>query len=363
MGRFMTQPLRASLLAMCLAICMSIPSFAQVSGTFSGTVTDQSGAVLPGVEVTATNTGTALTRTVITNERGDYVISVLPIGEYEVQASLPGFQTAVRPGITLQVDDRISVNFELSVGVLTESVIVTEAAPLVQSETSSIGGVIANQQVVELPLNGRAFQNLTLLVPGAMNPTQGSSLGFRGGVTVAGSQENMTSFSLDGVDMVNGLMRMISFKPSIDMIQEFKVQTSTYSSEFGRTGGRQVQVTTKSGSNRFHGTGYVFLRDEALDAKNVFDPADAEKPPLSRENFGFTIGGPIVNDRTFFFVSYEGLRLDQSQTRTASVPTAAMKRGDFSALSKPVIDPQTGHPFSGNIIPSKSSQTSIRIPT
>jgi len=320
------------------------------TATVSGTVKDQSGAVLPGVDVTITNPATSLSRTVVTNERGDYVVPLLPVGTYTFTAELPGFKTASRQGIELQVDQRATVNFEMQVGEVSEKLLVTGDAPLVQSETSSVGTVVENKRIVELPLNGREFQNLTLLVPGTTNPAQGSTLGFRGGISVAGTRDAMTAFTLDGVDIVNGLVKVVSFKPSIDMIQEFKVQTSTYSAEYGRTAGGQVVVTTKSGTNELHGTIYEFIRNSALDAKNLFDPA-GPIPPFRRNNFGITMGGPIVHDRTFFFGNYEGLIIRQAQTRRAAVPTPAMVNGDFSSLTKSIIDPLTQLPFLGNVIP------------
>jgi len=321
------------------------------TATISGTVKDPSGAVLPGVEITASNSATAFSRTVITNERGEFVLPLLPVGTYQVKAELPGFKTGIREGVLLQVDQRVAVNFDLQIGELTEKLVVNEAVPLVQSETSSIGNVIENRRVVELPLNGREFQNLALLVPGAMSPAQGSNLGFRGGITVAGAREDQTSFTLDGVDMVNGLMRMVSFKPSVDAIQEFKVETSSYSAEYGRTAGGQVTVTTKSGTNDLHGTLFEFLRNDKLDAKNFFDDPTRPIPGFKRNNFGGTLGGPIRKDRTFFFVNYEGLRLRQAITKTASVPTPAMVLGDFSGVPGTIRDPLTQTPFSGNIIP------------
>jgi len=344
----MRRPICLFILFMLLSVSASAQSF---TATISGTAKDPSGAVLPGVQITAVNSNTNLSRTVVTNERGDYVIPLLPVGTYQVTAELPGFKSEIRQGIVLQVDQRISVDFSLQLGEVSEKLLVTEAAPLVQSETSSLGDVIENRRVVELPLNGREFQNLTLLVPGAFNPAQGTNLGYRGGITVAGAREEGTAFSLDGVDMVNGLVRMVSFKPSIDAIQEFKVQTSSYSAEYGRSAGGQVSVTTKSGTNEFHGTVFEFLRNSAMDAKNYFDPP-GKIPGFRRNNFGATIGGPIVHDRTFFFFDYEGLRLNQAITKTAAVPTLQMLSGDFSNLSKPVIDPLTGQQFQGNIIPS-----------
>ncbi len=180
-----------------------------------------------------------------------------------------------------------------------------------------IGAVVGNKRIEEVPLNGRQFQNLALLVPGTTDPAQGSSLGFRGGINVAGTRAEMTGFTLDGVDIVENLVKALSFKPSVDMIEEFKVDTSTYSAEYGRTAGGQVRATTKSGTNQLHGTLFEFVRNSAFDAKNFFDSATAPIPGFRRNNFGGTAGGPIVKNRTFIFGAYEGLISRQAQTRTA----------------------------------------------
>jgi hypothetical protein len=346
------QFVRASLWAMSLVICFSITSFGQVSGTISGTVADVTGAVLPGVEVTATNAGTGLARTVISNENGVYVIPVLPVGEYRVAAGLPGFQTGVREGLELNTDDRIVVNFALQVGSITTEILVTGSAPLIQSETSEIGAVIENQRIIELPLNGREFQQLALLVPGTFTPPAGSSNGFRGGISIAGSRERDTGYFIDGINMVDTITSSVIFRPSIDMIQEFKVHTSRYSAEVGRNAGGHITVTTKSGTNQVHGAIFEFVRNDMFDAKNFFDPHDEPIPPFTRNQFGGTVGGPLIQDKTFFLFNVEVLRLNQAITRTARVPTVALKRGDFSELSQPVIDPFTEKQFPGNIIPA-----------
>jgi hypothetical protein len=338
------------LAAICMILLLGTGAFAQ-TGTISGTVSDVSGAVIPGVEVTVLHVGTNLARTVITNESGGYVVPVLPTGEYNVTAVLPGFQTIVRTGIQLRDGNRTTVNLQLEVGSLTETVTVTEAAPLIQSETSSIGTIIENQRVSELPLASRKFQDLTMLVPGVRPSAQGSHKGFRGGISVAGARDGQTRFSLDGVDMVTTVVQVTTFYPSVDMIQEFRVETSTYSAEFGRNAGGQIRVTTKSGSNELHGTMFEFVRNDALEAKNFFHPAGVAKPKFRRNNFGASVGGPIVKDKTFFFGNYDGLLLRQGQTRASTVPSPTKIGGDFSGQSKLVIDPVTGQPFPGNIIP------------
>jgi hypothetical protein len=197
------------------------------------------------------------------------------------------------------------VDFSLSIGNVSERVVVTSDAPLVQTESSSTGAVVENKRIEEVPLNGRQFQSLALLVPGVSDPAPGSSLGFRGGINIAGTRAEMTGFTLDGVDIVENVVKSLSFKPSVDMIEEFKVETGTYSAEFGRTAGGQVRATTKAGTNRWHGTLFEFLRNSAFDAKNFFDSATAPIPGYRRNNFGGTLGGPVVKNRTFIFGDYE----------------------------------------------------------
>src|ERR1051326_4896529 len=179
----------------CCILLLSSAAFAQTA-TLSGSVKDQSGAVLSGVQIRVANPATSFNRSVVTGERGDYVIPLLPVGKYDVTAELPGFKTETRQAIELQVDQRLTLNFEMQVGELSERLVVTEAAPLVQSETSSVGAVVENKRIVELPLNGRDFENLAQLIPGVANPAQGSTNGFRGGIPVAGTREEMTSFTL-----------------------------------------------------------------------------------------------------------------------------------------------------------------------
>ena len=323
-----------------------------LTGTILGTVSDQSGAVLPGVEVTIINTGTNQTRFVVTNEFGNYSAPNLQVGAYRVEASLPGFSTEVRTGLTLQIDQSARINLELRIGQVTEVVEVTAQAPLIQTDESSVGSVIDSQKIVELPLNGRQFESLVQLVPAAVTPAQGSHLGSRGGFNIAGTDEHYNSFFLDGIDNVDPIVRNFSFRPSIDLIQEFKVEQNSYAAEFGRNAGAVVNVTTKSGTNEFHGAGWEFIRNDVLDARNVFAPTGTQKPALIRNQFGGALGGPIVADRTFFFVSYEGLRAKAGETRRATVPTLKMQNADFSELGTAIIDPQTGQAFPNNIIPA-----------
>lgn len=348
-----------------IVLCLSgLTVFGQIiTGTIQGTVTDQTGAILPGVNITVRNLDTNLTRNSLTNETGNYIVPLLPVGRYEVSAEFTGFKTQVRSGIELQVEQRLNANFQLEVGQITERLVVTEAAPLVQTDTATVGNVVDSQKIVELPLNGRLFNQLALLVPATttLPPGDGMAIPQRGGFSVAGNRQSANNFLIDGIDNNDISINIASVKPSVDQIQEFKIQSGTYSSEFGRGGGAQINVITKSGGNNIHGSGYGFIRDDALDARNFFDRPSDPKPYFSRKQFGGTIGGPIVKDRTFFFGSYEGLRLKQGITRTAIVPLPEMRRGDFSSLLRTpnllgnaaviIRDPVTGEPFPNNVIP------------
>ena len=344
--------LKRMMLVVTLALMMVGGAIAQsTTGTITGTVSDVTGAVLPGVEVTVTNEGTNLTRNLITNESGNYTAPQLPIGNYRVEAVLPGFQTAVRSGITLNVDERARIDLVLQVGQVTEVVEVSAEAPLIQTEDSSVGTVIDQRKVTQLPLNGRNFESLVQLVPEAVTAHQGSHLGARGGFVVAGMDEHYQSFYVDGVDNVDTIIRNFAYRPSIDAIEEFKVQSSGYNAEFGRNAGAVINVTTRSGTNEFHGAIFNYHRNKALNTATLFaEEAGLEKEGFLRNQFGGTIGGPVVRDKTFFFVAYEGQRQREQIIRRGTVPTLAMRAGDLSELG-PVTDPLTGQPFPNNVIP------------
>lgn len=341
-----------------LQVVVSIATIASVcfgqasTGVVFGNITDPSGAVLPGVEIKLLNLSTNQNRSTVSNERGEYNFATVPIGSYSVTASLPGFKSGVRSRIELQVDQRARIDFAMEVGEVTEHITVTEQAPLVQATSASLGSVVDNQKIQELPLNSRDFQKLALLVPGASPSQSGGSNAFRGGMILAGTHERSNHYTFDGISLTSGNVFTYSYKPSVDEIQEFKVQPNSFDAEAGRGEGGQIIVTSKSGSNAFHGGLFEFIRNDKLDAHNFFDAPGAAKPPLKRSQFGGNLGGRIFKDRTFFFINYEGLRRREAETRTATVPTEAMHRGDFSALSARIRDPQTGLPFPGNVIPA-----------
>src|SRR5262249_7542210 len=266
-----------------------------------------------------------------------------------------GFKTELRRGITVEVDRNARVDAQLQVGNVTESVEVTADAPLIQTDTSSLGQVIDTRRVAELPLNGRQFLSLATLTPGVQPNVEGSNLSTQqGSVNVNGAREEFNNFLLDGIDNDDIGNAQLGIVPGIDSIQEFKVQTSNYSAEYGRSAGGLVNVTTKSGTNDIHGTAYGFLRHSKFDAKNFFANPNLPAPPFEQNQFGGTMGGPIKKNQTFIFGSYERTVVKQAQSATARVPPAEWRNGDFSSLlpSQMIVDPLTGLPFSGNKIPA-----------
>lgn len=332
------------------------------TGTILGVVRDAQGATVRGANVTLTQVQTNQVRLLSTDDEGNFRAPLLPVGEYRIEVEATGFKRAVQEKVDLKINQSLRLDVALAVGNITEQVVISTEAPLVQSETATVGAVIDNKKVVDLPLNGREFLQLNLLVAGAVPGAEGSQLGTQGGaINVNGAREASNNYLLDGIDNNDLAINQFVISPSIDAIQEFQLQSSTYSAEFGRSGGAQINVAIKSGSNSLHGTAFEFLRNARLDAKNFFDPPDQKIPQFQRNQFGGTIGGPISKDRTFFFFNYEGTRIRQAITRLARVPTVLEKRGDFSQTdlngdglvnsSDVLINPATGTQFPGNRIP------------
>ena len=320
------------------------------TATITGQVEDSSGASVINATVKARNVQTGFERSIATSGSGNYTLPLLPIGTYEVTTEAAGFEKVIKTGIVLQIDEHARVDFALQVGAVNSTIQVNADVPLTQTDSSSTGAVIDNRKVVELPLNGRQFYSLALLVPGVVPPAQGSLLSFRGGFNVAGASELNNNFTLNGLDNNNQLLSAPAFRPSVDAIEEFKILTGVFPAEYGRNSGSQVIVTTKAGTNGFHGTAFEFLRNQVLDGKNFFTPVGT-KPIFRQNQFGGTFGGPIIKNKTFFFASYEGTRQTQQITALTNVPTLAMTNGDFSGIKTPVIDPTTGRVFQGNVIP------------
>ena len=306
------------LVAVVVVVLASVPrgSFAQVTtAEVAGTIADESGAVLPGVAVTARNVQTGLERSTVSNEHGRYTLFALPPGEYVIRAELAGFGTDSRDGLSLSINQQVVLNLTLKVATVAESVTVTSEAPLVQTTKAELGQTIDTKTIDSLPLNGRDFAQLAALVPGVKSTGTGATL------NIGGQISRNNSFSVDGVDNNSELLGGRQARYSQDVIREFQVLTNQFSAEFGRASGGVVNILTRSGTNDTDGRAFYYLRDEALDATPVFAAA---KAPFRRQQFGGTMGGPIVRDRTHYFASIERLTED----RVASVVTPVL-RGDF----------------------------------
>jgi hypothetical protein len=301
------------------------------TGTILGTITDASGAVLPGVTVTVKNIDTSQSRAIVSDAAGRYRMPLLQPGHYEVTIQLQGFQTMVRSGITITVGQQAVVDAKLSLGNVSESITVEGAAPLVETTTGTISSVVTEQQLGSMPLNGRDVTQLVLLQPGVVmsrSSVQGSNVGQGTKISVAGARPSQNMFTLDGTaynDALNNTPASANgVMTGVETIKEFRVITNAMSAEYGRAGGGVFNVITKSGSNSFSGSAFEFFRDEALDGKNYFDD---EKPKFRRNQFGGSFGGPVLKNKTFFFGSYEGLREHKGITQVATVLDDNARRG------------------------------------
>jgi hypothetical protein len=337
-----------------LWLVLSAPLFAQSElAALTGTVTDPTGAVVAGAEVRAVNEATNVAATTVTNDDGRYFLPSLKPGVYSVTASRAGFKTSVNSGVGLQVNQTMRFDVTLQVGEIAERITVAAETTLLQTETQGRGAVIDERKIVELPLNGRDYNQLALLSPGVLAPTPRlQSIGFKGAFNVNGNRVFHNAFLLDGVDNTSysnsfrgGNVQVV--QPSIDALQEFKIQTNAYSAEFGRSSGALINAVIKSGTNTLHGSLYEFHRNDNLDANNFFANATgAAKPFRLRNQFGGTLGGPLVRDKTFLFGDYEGLRDRLGTVRLSSVPQPAWRSGRFPiAISNPYNPNDTGSDF------------------
>lgn len=323
--------------------------------SISGTITDPSGAVVSGVKVTVTNLGTGQSMTVTTGVDGSYTASLLHIGTYSLEASGSGFRKSVQSGIVLNVNQVVRVDLQLKVGSANQITEVTSEAPLIATETSSLGTVETQQRIADLPLNGRLFTQLAWLGPGA-SPGSTSGIGLSGStddnrpgiqLAVNGLWGFDNNFLLDGVDNNAIGDGTIAVNPSPDAIGEFRVEENSMKAEFGR-GGAAVNAALKSGTNNFHGGAFEYMRNDVLDARNYFDPAtNGPKARLQRNQFGAYIGGPIIKDRTFFFGDYQGSRLREGQIDIGTVPTIPERSGDFTDRGYILYDPTTTNQTTG----------------
>ena len=318
-----------------------------------GTIYDENRAAIAGAAVRLTNTATGETRTTISGEAGEYAIASLRPGLYQLEIEKAGF-AGQKQKLELLVNEERRHDVTLYVGGPQVPSIESAFEATLKKDNASLGTVIENRQVTGLPLDGRNFYELSLLVPGAVPPAQGSAGSTRGdfAFSVNGAREDANNFLLDGVYNVDPKLNTFGVRPSVDAIREFEMLTSTYDASFGRNPGAQVNVILKSGSNDFHGTLFEFHRNAALDARNFFAPASEPKPKYIRNQFGGALGGPIVRDRTFFFADYEGTRSREGITRITNVPTAQERAGNFSqSLFGVPINPFTGQPFANGVIP------------
>src|SRR5579871_2125830 len=312
-----------------VALFLAGTAGAQVTGSISGAITDSTGAGVPNATVTITELDTRHSRSVITDDRGTYRVLALPVGRYEVKAEHAGFKTALRTGISLVVAQEAVVDESLQVGEATQQIEVSAEAPVVDVTTSSVSGLVGERQVKDLPLNGRSFDNLITLNPGTANTTSNRSPTSTGGgqgnnFSVSGNREDYNIFLLNGIEYTGvstadvipgGVSGQLL---GVDAVREFNVLENTYGAEYGKRPGGQISLVTMSGTNQFHGSLFEFIRNSDLDARNYFDQSSV--PPLRRNQFGASAGGPIRKDKTFVFGSYEGLRWGLSQSAAAIVP-------------------------------------------
>ena len=349
---------RRVLCAVALGLLLAVPVHAQVTtADLVGRVTDTSGGVLPGATVTLTNEGTRDVRVAATGDGGDYVFNLLPIGSYTVAVTLQGFGSQSTK-VTLSAGDRVRFDTKLQVGLVAETITVTAASPLLQTDTATLSALVTEKAVQDLPVNGRNFVRLVQLAPGAHEGLPNSlASGTRpddrrqtSAISINGALDNQNNQLIDGMDNNERAIGTIGVKPSIDAIAEVKVQTSNYTAETGRTAGGVVNILTKSGTNSFRGSAFEFARNDRFDAKNFFA---ATKPVLSQHQYGGSLGGPLRADRTFFFADYEGFQQTQGVTNVITVPTARMRNGDFGELSVAIHDPLAARaPFPNNQIPA-----------
>ncbi|MBL8290600.1 MAG: carboxypeptidase regulatory-like domain-containing protein [Bryobacterales bacterium] len=355
-------------------VAVSVATAQAPVGEITGSTVDPSGAVVAGAQITITNPATNQVRTVQTNDAGVFSVPALLPGVYSIRAEKPGFSVQVRNDVNLNVGQALVLNFTLQVGNVSEVVEVTGGAPVLETESTSVGTVIENKRIVELPLNGRNYLQLASLIPGATTNGPASSQGQQrmGGarnqfaLNVAGQRVHFNHYSLDGMENTDPNFNTYLFLPSIDALQEFKVESGLFSAEYGRAIA-QVNVSTKSGTNDFHGVAFAFVRNSYFDARNFFATVN---PPFKRNQFGGTFSGPVRlpkvfdgRNRMFFMFNYEGLRERRALTQTNTLPDARFRSGNFGFLNRAIRDPlNPGQTFPNGLIPeSRISPISRRV--
>lgn len=325
--------------ALFVSLAFCIPVQAQSTSSIEGQVIDQSGAVVPSVVISLLARAIGVERTAVTDEAGRYLFAALPVGDYQLELKAKGFQTQIVESLHLEVRQKATLNFQLNIGDVSEQVTVTSAGHLIENGTISVGQVIDQRMVQEAPLNGRYFIDLGLLSPGSVTPPQNgfSTAPVRGSgafaINTAGNREDSVNFVVNGITLNNPWFNSIAFQPAISSIQEFKVDNSTLSAEYGQNSGAVVNIATRSGSNEFHGELFEFFRNDVLDARNFFNFTQSRPPPFKRNQFGGGMGGPIFIDKTFFYFSYEGMRHRQGLALNSLVPSDAER----ASVADPVI--------------------------
>ncbi len=336
-----------------MAMTFSLPAAAQTfTATLTGTVSDPSGGALPNAKVIVTNQGTKLDYTTTTTDAGIYTLPFLPVGAYVISVEASGFKKLVSNELRLEINQTARVNLTMQVGAVSEQVTISDIAPVLQTENTTVGGVISGNTTTALPLNGRNFQQLALLVPGAVTPNPGAFTGpgqaAQGRPYVNGNREQGNSFLLDGVSVDETIDNRIGYKPNVDAIAEFKIETSNSSAEFGNVTGATVNATMKSGTNEFRGNVFEFVRNDAFDANSwannrSTDPSTGKAPrkrKLRQNIFGGTLGGPIIREKLFFFTDYQGILNRTGGSALRSVAPVAWRNGDLSSISPFIRDPQ-----------------------
>ena len=350
-----------------LWVSFTVAGYGQTLGEITGHLTDATGASLPGAAITLTSITTGAVRTAISTDAGDYSLPSVPPGLYSVKVEHPGFKAAISNNVEVQVQQTVRLDFTMQVGQVNETVEVEGLADQLQAENATVGTVIENKGITELPLNGRGYLNLVALSPNAntLSPSSGQAGSRQGGdranqsISAGGQRIMFNYFTLDGVSNTDPNFNTYVVLPSIDALQEFKVQTGIYPAEFGHEA-TQINVLTKSGGNQYHGALFEFLRNDVLDAAPYsFTTNHQAKNPFKWNDFGFEMDGPVRipklfngRNKLFFMANYEALRRRQNFQSIYSVPTAAMFGGNFSGLNTTIYDPTNKTPFAGNIIPT-----------
>src|ERR1700733_1816305 len=345
----MLAPSRAFLNSFAVIGCLALAglfgtsAWAQSTASVQGTVTDASGAVLPNASITVRNQSTGEERSTVTDSAGEYLVPSLPVGDYRIEVKAQGMQTTVVNQLALSVSTTVRQDFSLNVAATSTTVETTAVAPVVQSTTIEMGGVVNERTVQEIPLNGRHFVDLAELLPGTVT---GPASGFltaplRGqgsfAFNTAGAREDQVNYMINGINLSDPNQNQITFQPTINTVDEFKIDNSTYSPEFGRNSGAIVNIATKSGGNVWHGEGYEFLRNNWFDARNFGNPIGTPQARFKRNQFGGDGGGRIIKDKTFLYLSYEGLRQRQAVTLPSPTVLTTAQRAQAATTSDPII--------------------------